>query len=452
MEKDSKGSKESLTKEQQPSSSNITKEDSDSNEQKVQSLQFSPELLEYLKCSEATTIRNMQLSRKSLPVPPPRISKRSFPWQQRLSQVYIKPEMLKKLEFEIASDEAIETIMIYQSPGISILRYKTSNGFFKNPAIVLPKPFSSAELEEIKTKFNLNEISVIPVHCGCCDRIFSDAETKFDEEMYSLSKEITFKCKICNEIFDEVSLYKKHFILIHLLDKDLFCFQCTRAITSDEEDEKKSDYDKEDLYMKRSSVDMTAFKGVNCQLCKKYLCPEDNLRRKLLNITLSNKSAYLKRCQFCENIGQHQPTAECQMMNFLTTTYVFCSECHSKDYDELYIKSVSIKKEPMNSVEELEALKCPRRKSEIILPVVCTECKRIFTDKQLNEDQVEAIPYYDQEGTRKYYYQCKVCNTKINDKSEMESHIIDHMSEEVICPNCRRKRKRDKIVFKDEDS
>ncbi|XP_067141650.1 oocyte zinc finger protein XlCOF6-like [Centruroides vittatus] len=434
MEKDSKGSKESLTKEQQASSSNITseEEESDSNEEKVKSLEFSPELLEYLKCSEASTIRNMQLSRKSLPVPPPRISKRSFPWEQRLSQVYIKPEMLKKLEFEIASDEAIETIMIYQSPGISILRYKTSNGFFKNPAIVLPKPFSSSEMEEIKTKFNLNEVSAIPVHCGCCDRIFSDGESKFDEEM---KEKTTFKCKICKEIFEEVSLYKKHFVLIHILDKDLFCFECTRGITSDEEEE---DYD----MTKRSSVDMTAFKGVNCQLCKKYLCPEDNLRRKLLNITLSNKSAYLKRCQFCENIGQHQPTAECQMMNFLTTTYVFCSECHSKDYDELYIKAVSTKKEPMNSVEELEALKCPRRKSEIILPVVCTECKRIFTDKQLNEDQVEAIPYYDQEGTRKYYYQCKVCNTKISDKSEMESHIIDHMSEDVICPTCRKRKQK----------
>ncbi|XP_023216818.1 uncharacterized protein LOC111619339 [Centruroides sculpturatus] len=189
--------------------------------------------------------------------------------------------------------ENVQLVLLNQYPGVSTFFYfrnhKSKNQFLTEVGIVLTKPFSTEKIEEMRVKFNFGEVEIIPVHCGLCDVVFSEADIQLVDllrhecviEKNKLSATILYKCALCNKQDEKKDTIRKH-IFSHILSNDLFCLSCCKK-----KYQYQSDISKKVLSQVMSVLDHQPYSPISCKFPSFLYCQH-------CNITLCNWKTFFK--------------------------------------------------------------------------------------------------------------------------------------------------------------
>ncbi|XP_067138012.1 uncharacterized protein [Centruroides vittatus] len=253
--------------------------------------------------------------------------------------------------------ENVQLVLLNQYPGVSIFFYfinhKSEHQFLTEVGIVLTKPFSTERIEEMRVKFNFGEVEIIPVHCGLCDVVFSEADIQLVDllrhecviEKNKLSATILYKCALCNKQDEKKDAIRMH-IFNHILNKDLFCLSCCKK-----KYQYQSHISKQILSQLMSVSDHQPYSPISCKFPSFLYCQHCNITLcnwktffKNINVTANinlEKHKLIYKCCICNSVtGTNRTKAELHLLHHLQDLLFFCSECHTQGHHEEFIQNL----------------------------------------------------------------------------------------------------------------
>ncbi|XP_023241816.1 uncharacterized protein LOC111640046 isoform X2 [Centruroides sculpturatus] len=311
----------------------------------------------------------------------------------------------------------IQAFLINRFPGITILLYMKNDPLFSNiisiPITILPKPFSSTEIEDMLSLFGSKQLNEIYVFCGLCNQNFCNAKTHLKELLIiecsedpfgSMIFKNTFRCLICDcSSKCDMSIYE-HIFLQHIIFKETYCSKCNLFTSLYQKimDERKDAYN-----VKRREKETNESSKIICEYCKIFLLTEKELLEKLVRYT---NDCNVYKCGICNRIRKEKSIIENHVLQHLKSDYIFCSECHYARYDYSLVKSiildkrdnnfemksdVSCLKESTTMAESDDDLNQSKQVHEVLQNVIhSTSVHQIETDE---EDNIEEATDQDEE-------------------------------------------------------
>ncbi|XP_067123543.1 uncharacterized protein [Centruroides vittatus] len=300
-----------------------------------------------------------------------------------------------------AENEVVkEIIPLNQFPGISIFQIITDEFLSEKRSdlelvIVLPKPFSSHEIE--------NQLDAV-------------ASRQEDEEM------ATFVWNLC--LHRNTNHHSSHSKLKSIINKEMFCPRCQYKKESFLDNvstyrvKKSSAYKRHlfrPLFKERS-------KTFSCVLCRSYLSNGKILIKRLLSKKILEERYKIYKCEVC-NCATYRSKREASkhVIEHIASGSVLCSEC----YSSMFTKSSS-----MFNVDLLWE------------QITCSSCKKSYSDANAFlgkwKDLVASVGSSTAKRKIRHSYRCNLCDKKFKG-ARMEAHLVSHVAENLIlCVKCRK--------------
>ncbi|XP_023236719.1 uncharacterized protein LOC111635848 isoform X2 [Centruroides sculpturatus] len=300
-----------------------------------------------------------------------------------------------------AENEVVkEIIPLNQFPGISIFQIITDEFLSEKRSdlelvIVLPKPFSSHEIE-----YQLDAV----------------ASRQEDKEV------ATFVWNLCLQ--RNTNHHSRHSKLKSIINKEMFCPRCQYKKESFLDNvstyrvKKSSAYKRHlfrPLFKERS-------KTFSCVLCRSYLSNGKMLIKRLLSKKILEERYKIYKCEVC-NCATYRSKREASkhVIEHIASGSVLCSEC----YSSMFTNSSS-----MFNVDLLWE------------QITCSSCKKSYSDANTFlgkwNDLVARVGSSTAKRKIRRSYRCNVCDKKFKG-ARMEAHLVSHVAENsILCVKCRK--------------